>query len=192
MSTALEPRSTDLGDGIVSHRNGLEIQADLAFNAWRELVQNLLATTDRALWSLGDAWEYRDRFEKDYHHALAELAASSRLLAASGRVARAFKLERRRGQLSFELHEAVAPLDEAAQDAWLDETERQGWNRQQLQFAFVEQMPRQPVAAISVRVVEERYQRVLEAADRRDVDPKAWLIEAIDEKLARERALEAA
>lgn len=192
MTTALQARPTDLGDGIVSHRNGLEIQADLPFNAWRELVQNLLATTDRAVWSLGDAWEYRERFEKHYHQAIEELAASSRLLPAAGRVARVFPLERRRGQLSFELHEAVASLAQAEQDEWLDEVERQGWSRQQLQFAFAEQMPRVPVEALSLRVVDDRYQRVLEAADRRDVDPKTWLIEAIDEKLARERALEAA
>lgn len=192
MSTALETRPTDLGDGIVSHRNGLEIRADLPFNAWRELVQNLLATTDRAIWSLGDAWEYRTHFERDYHHAIEELAASSRILPVAGRVARVFPFERRRGQLTFELHEAVASLDPDEQDAWLDEVERQGWSRQQLTFAFAEQMPRVPVAAISLRVVEDRYARVLEAADRRDVDPKAWLIEAVDEKLARERALEAA
>lgn len=184
----------EISGGVVFHANGLEFMRELPFNEWRALVEKLLATTERGLWSLGDAWlEGQRLYAKDYHAALEELAGRSRMLQGAGRVSGAFELGRRRGQLTFELHEAVASLDQAEQDAWLDEVERQGWNRQQLQFAFVEQMPRQPVAALSVRVIEDRYQRVLEAADRRDVDPKAWLIEAIDEKLAREpTALEAA
>lgn len=183
----------EISGGVVFHANGLEFMRELPFNEWRALIEKLLATTERGLWSLGDAWnEGQARFGKDYHAALSELAGRSRMLQGAGRVAGAFELPRRRGQLSFELHEAVASLDAAAQDAWLDEVERQGWNRQQLQFAFAEQLPRRAIPALSLRVVDDRYQRVIEAADRRDVDPKAWLIEAIDEKLARERALAAA
>jgi hypothetical protein len=184
-TTAIEPRTTDLGDGIVSRRDGLEIIAELPFNDWRRLMERLLETSDRALWSLGDARAYGDRYARDYHEALDDLDGRSRLLVSSARVARAFEPERRRGQLSFEMHELVASHDVDEQERWLDEAERQGWNRRQMQFAFAEQLERVSVPAISLRAVGELHDLCVQAAARQGMEPKAWAMGVL-ERAARE------
>jgi hypothetical protein len=192
-SAAIALKATDLGDGIISRRDGLEITAELPFNDWRRLIERLLETTDRALWSLGDARAYGDRYAKDYHPAIEELDGRSRLITPAARVARTFTAERRRGQLTFEVHEVVAGIDEDAQEQWLDEAARQGWSHRQMQFAFIESMPRVPTHALSVRLVEAHYRIAIAAAARRNMDPKEWVLEAIREKRDREEPeLEAA
>jgi len=185
MSTDVERRTTDLGEGIVSRPNGLEITRELSFNEWKQVGERLLATVDRALFTLGDWRLYGERYAKDYHPAIEELDARSRFIAPSLRVSRAMPLERRRDQLSFDVHEVVAGLDEEAQDRWLDDAERQGWSRQQLQFEFDKDITRTPVAAISWRGVGELRELCMRAAARPpatvtielpgDVDPKEWV-----------------
>lgn len=177
----------ELRGRVVLTERGLQIETDLPFNEWRDLGRQLIGTTDRALWSLGDWWLYGARYAKDYHAALRELEAESRLVQIGARVAREYSHERRRvGQLSFELHAVVAREDETVQERWLDEAERQGWNREQLAFAFGNAIPRQPVAAISVRLVSDYHRLTLVAAERRSMDPRDWVLEAIREKAARE------
>lgn len=183
--TTLAERQEIVG-GVISRPTGLEIAHELPFNDWRRLVERLLETTDRALWSLGDAWLYGERFALDYHDALEKLEARSRMVGYSARVARAFTPERRRGQLSFEIHELLAGLDTPEQERWLNEVERHDWTRWQLQFAFAAEMPRQPVAALSIRLVEDYYRIAIEAAERRSMDPREWVLEAIREKRDRE------
>lgn len=183
-TTAIEPRS-ELGEGIVSRPDGLEITAELSFNEWKRLGERLLETTDRALWSLGDWRAYGRRFEKDYHDAIDAIDASSRQVTASRRVAESFGLERRRDQLSFEMHEIVVALPEAEQENWLDEAERQGWSRRQMQFAFVEKIARQSLPAISFRAVGELRELCVQAAERQGMDPKQWAMVVL-ERAARE------
>jgi hypothetical protein len=184
MSTLAE--RPEIVGGVVSRETGLEIQSELHFNEWKRIGERLLGTTDRALWSLGDWWLYGARYAKDYHDALQALEASSRFIPVAARVARAFEQERRRGQLTFDVHELVAGLPEPEQETWLDEVERQGWKRQQLQFAFSESIVRVPVLALSVKLVEEHYRIAIAAAERRGMDPKEWVLEAIREKRDRE------
>lgn len=166
---------------------GLQIETDLPFNEWRDLGRQLIGTTDRALWSLGDWWLYGARYAKDYHDALRELEAESRLVQIGARVARGYPHERRRvGQLSFEIHAVVAGEDAPVQERWLDEAERQGWNREQLAFAFSGAIPKAPPAALSVRLVSDYHRLALVAAERRSMDPRDWVLEAVREKAARE------
>jgi hypothetical protein len=184
--TTIAVRPADLGDGIISRRDGLEITVEMPFNEWKRLGERLLDTQDRALWSLGDWRVYGERYGKDYHAALEQLDALSRFIPACARVSRAFDPERRRGQLSFESHELVAGLPQLEQDRWLDDAQRQGWDRRQLQFAFAESMPRVPTPALSVRLVEAHYRIAIAAAEKRGMDPKEWVLEAIREKRDRE------
>jgi predicted GTPase len=171
---------------VTLHERGLAIDTELGFNEWRDLGLQLIGTTDRAMWSLGDWWNYgHGRFAKNYHDALRKLEAESRLVQVGARVARGFPAARRR-QLSFELHAVVADADEDDQDLWLDEVERQGWGREQLTLAFVNAIPREPVAALSVRLVSDYHRLALLAAERRNMDPKEWVLEAIREKASRE------
>jgi hypothetical protein len=179
-TTAIEPRTTDLGAGIVSRRDGLEITTELPFNDWRRLGERLLETADRALWSIGDWRVYGERFSRDYHPAIDELDARSRLIGASARVARSFPSERRRGQLSFEAHELVAGFDVPEQESWLDEFERQGWTRRQMQLALGEAFDRVPVPALSVRAVGELHDLCVRAAERRGMDPKEWAMGVLE------------
>lgn len=181
-----------LGDGIVSSATALEITVDLPFNEWRRLGERLLETTDRALWSIGDWREYGRRYEREYHDALEAIDSSSRLPAACARVARAFEPERRRGQLSFELHELVASLPRSEQDVWLDDAERQGWGRRQMQLELGEALERAPVAAISIRAVGELHELIVRAAQRRGLKPREWALLVLEEAARAELALEEA
>jgi hypothetical protein len=182
--TSIAERPEVVG-GVISRPNGLEIVRELSFNDWRRLMERLLETTDRAFWSLGDAWVYGERFAKDYHEALTELSESSRFTAWSARVSREFPLERRRDQLTFELHEEVTGLPASEQERWLDEAERHGWARRQMQLALGESLERVPVAALSLRAIGELHDLCVRAAERRGMDPKAWAIEVL-ERAARE------
>jgi hypothetical protein len=183
-------------EAVTLHEHGLTIETDLGFNEWRELGRQLIGTTDRALWSLGDWWNYgATKFAKDYHAALRELEAESRLVQIGARVARGFPTERRRGQLTFEIHAVVAGQDEADQERWLDEAERQGWNREQLAFAFGEAVEHVPIAAIGVRATGELHGMLMREAERRDMDPKALGPLALERglrEMARETIEEAA
>lgn len=189
--TQVAIKPTDLGDGIVSRRDGLEITADLSFNEWRRLMERLLETQDRALWSIGDGRLYGERFGKEYHEALDAMDSHSRSLQVGLRVARAFPAERRR-QLTFEMHEIVAGLDEDEQDQWLDDAERQGWSRRQMQFAFVESIARTPVPAISVKAVGELHALCLRAAEVKGMDPKQWALQVLERAARETLELEAA
>ncbi len=175
----------EIAGGVVSHANGLEIQTELGFNEWKRLMERLLKTTDRALWSLGDARLYGARFEKDYYDALVLIDASSKLVAPAVRVASAFSQERRREQLSFDFHAVVAGLEEPEQERWLNDAERQGWSARQMQLAFVDSIERVSVAAISVRAVGELHELCVRAADKRGMDPKEWALGVL-EQAARE------
>lgn len=179
MTTVAE--HSEVAPGVLSHANGLEITDEPTFNEWRRLGQILADTTDRALWSLGDWRLYGERFAKDYHAALAAIDDASRIAATAARVVRAFPLERRRGQLSFEMHELVAPLAEPDQERWLDDAERQGWKRRQLQLALGQALERVPQPALSLRLVDDHYRIAVAKAERRGMDPKDWLLEAIRE-----------
>ena len=53
MSTSALP---DLAGRVTLHERGLTIDTHLPFNDWRDLGRQLVGTTDRALWSLGDWW----------------------------------------------------------------------------------------------------------------------------------------
>ena len=185
MSTEL----AEIAGRVTLHERGLTIETDLPFNEWRRLGQQLVQTSDRALWSLGDWWLYGERFAKDYYEALRELEASSRLIRAGARVARAYTPDRRRGQVSFWLHAAVAGADLPEQDRWLDEAERQGWTHEQLTFAFFQSVERVPVAAITMRASGPLHDLLVSEADRRDMDPKALYPLALERGL-REMASE--
>ena len=190
MTTTLAVKATDLGDGIVLRRDGLEITTDLPFNEWRRLMELLLETNDRALWSIGDARLYGERYGKEYAEALDELDARSRALPTGMRVARSFSADRRR-QLSFEMHEVVAGLEEDEQERWLDDAERQGWSRRQLQFSYIDSIARAPVPAISVKAIGELHTLCVRAAEAKGMDPKEWALQVL-ERAAREALLEVA
>jgi len=176
----------DLAGRIEMHELGVTIDTHLPFNEWRDLVRQVLATTDRSLWTLGDLWLYgQEHYGRDYHAGLRELEAESRLMQIGARIARGYAPPRRRGQLSFELHAVVAGQEAAEQDRWLDEAERHGWNREQLAFAFAETIEHAPIAALSARVTGSLRELLLQEASRRDMDPK------IAHDIALERGLRA-
>ena len=134
---AEETTNTDgpeIAPGVVSRRDGLEIEGDLSFNQWRRLGEQLETTLDRALWSLADWRLYGLRYKMNYAHGVTRLDDVGR---GSVRVSKAFPPERRRG-LSFEMHKLLAGLPPAEQEHWLNEVERQGWSRTDLYRALAE------------------------------------------------------
>lgn len=183
--TIIEHRHPQLSDRVVSRPDGLEITGDLPINEWRRIGEALLAATDRALWSLGDWRLYGERYARDYHEVVVEFDTRSRMVRHAARVARGIPVERRRPGLSWEMHELVASLDEPEQERWLDEAERHGWTRQQLQFAFSEDLERARPPALSVRAIGELHDLCVRAAEIEGRDPRDWALGVL-ERAARE------
>lgn len=181
-------RNVSLGSpAALPSKTRLSFADGIAFNEWREIGENLERIADSSLWWVADWAAYGDRwYRKDYGPALEEIWARKSLQNLAS-VARQVETSRRREGLSFGHHACVAAYSPDEQDDWLDDAERQGWTvrelREELQRARggVVSLP-----ALSLRSVDEHYGIVVSAAEKRGMDPKDWLLEAIREKRDRE------
>jgi len=68
------PSTPEIAPGVVSRRDGLEIEGALSFNEWKRLGEQLESTLDRAQWSLADWRLYGLRFKMHYAHGLAHVS----------------------------------------------------------------------------------------------------------------------
>lgn len=177
---AMVVQGDELQPGVVSTPVSLEITADLGFNDWKRLGDQLESVSERALWNLGDWRAYGDRFESEYADGLAAIDRASETKRRAGWVARAFGAERRRLGLHFTHHEKVAALSEAEQDVWLNEAERQGWSTRELTDRLTDRRltgTRPP--ALSLRPVGDVVVRFQARAAALGVDPKDLALEVL-------------
>lgn len=109
---------------------GLEPKRPLHFEEW-EMLGQYLGDVHRGLqWALGDWLAYGENnqdWADKYQQAIEVTGLEYQTLANYRWVASRFELARRRTDLSWSHHAAVAGLEPARADAWLDQAVRNRW-----------------------------------------------------------------
>jgi N6-adenosine-specific RNA methylase IME4 len=88
------------------------------------LAKRLVAAEKHIQWALGNLWIYGERNYGDGQRLADEIGVNYKTVRNLAAVVRRFELSRRRDNLSFSHHEAVAALPAPEQDEWLDRAER--------------------------------------------------------------------
>lgn len=104
--------------------------ADMDRDVWLEVGRRLGSRAERDRWALGDWAHHGDRRYGDLTEAAAEIGISYSALRSLSSVARKVELYRRRHNLSWSHHEAVAPLPPEIGDELLDRAAAEGWSRE--------------------------------------------------------------
>lgn len=164
---------------------GIVIDEEIRFNDWRELVAELNEAGDQLLWARADAVAFglrklkRDPSWLIYRTMIEQLVAKGTLWNIAS-VARRVESSRRREDLSFSHHAEVAAFEPDEQEAWLADAVRHNWSVRELRDEIQRARDgRKPEPALSVRLVEDYYRIAVAKAERRGMDPKDWLLEAI-------------
>lgn len=115
-----------------------ELPGNLTYEAWAECGERLGRVGGAWQWWVGDWIAFGEaRFGERYAQALTavEVAIGQKdvqTLMNAAWVARKFAARRRRPSLSFSHHLAVAALDDADQETWLDRAERESLTSQDI------------------------------------------------------------
>jgi hypothetical protein len=123
MSTELATRSTLPG---LLREDGYDLPSDLTFERWLEVGQTLQQMERSVKWWLGDWWNYGVRCygemasQASKDHVEDATGYAYHTIENAGAVARKFENSRRRENLSWSHHDAVASLPPADADALLD------------------------------------------------------------------------
>jgi hypothetical protein len=190
MSTALETRqeTVDLGRSVRLSTTGLTMADSVTEGEWEVIGQKLQFNHNRAQWWLADwMWEGDYRFGNVYDAAEQitgyDRAYLQNLASVSGR------FSRRRENLSFGHHQAVAAFDEAQRERWLDLAEAERWSREQLREAIraSRQLPSRPapvVEQLRLTVEPDRAERWKAAAERAGSEFSDWARDVLDQAAA--------
>jgi hypothetical protein len=181
--------------GVVStSRVGVELAEDIRFNDWRDVLDAAIAFGDASVWVIADCVAFGMRKLKSdpswmiYATMIEERYRSRQSLYDLGYVARSVEISRRREILSFSHHREVASLPPDEQRAWLDDAISHNWSTRELreEIQRFRDRDKSPAPAFSLRLVDEHFRIATSAAERRGMDPKTWVLEAIREKALRE------
>lgn len=191
---ALRPVAADADEllpGVVSTPMALEITADLSFNDWKRLGEQLGAVNDRALWAAGDWRAYGEKFAADYGEGLAAIDRHDRRAFEARAVSIAYPPtpsgeEREVGQrmpgVSWTLHERIlrSVKDPSARETWLNEVKRHGWHKAELE----DRLSRGAIGgarppALSLRPVGDVVTRFQARAEALGVEPKELALEVL-------------
>ena len=123
-----------LPKGVVIGRTGLICSRELSPKEWEALGPTLMQLHTGVQWALG---EWGDQVVRRYGDG--KMAAMAKncgyaphTLQNYVSIVRKFEPSRRRENLSFSHHDAVAPLGPEKQDQWLDIAEKKGWSAKEL------------------------------------------------------------
>lgn len=115
-------------DGMISH-----INEPVPFEDWLEFGNKLWTVHNAIQWAIGDWVEYgKTHYGEKYSQALDITRYTEGTLYNFGYVARNIETSRRRENLSWTHHAAVASLEPDAQDTLLDIAESQQMGRDEL------------------------------------------------------------
>lgn len=114
---------------------GLLFEAEPAFTDWA-LLGRYLGSMQRVIpWLIGDWLNFGEATYHDlYAQAMDETGLEYGTLRNYKYVARAFPIERRRTDISYQHHADVASLPPDKQDAWLADAAREGWTVRDLRY----------------------------------------------------------
>jgi hypothetical protein len=102
---------------------------ELDLGQWAEVGRRIGSVGRNVQWVLGDWIAYGNtRFGERYSRAAKITGYDTQTLMNMVYVASHFSVSRRRENLSWSHHEALAALDPAEQDRWLDQAARHRWS----------------------------------------------------------------
>jgi len=102
---------------------------NMTFEEWMAAVGQIAQLRKASRFWLGDAIAFgENKYGEKYAQAIDETKFDYQTLANAVWVCKSIEPSRRRENLSFAHHEAVAKLEPAEQDQWLDEAARNKWS----------------------------------------------------------------
>jgi hypothetical protein len=169
-----------------STRTALFIRAQLPYEEWRQVGDQLLKVADSSAWWVGDWLLYGQReFADRYERAIAQTGFDYQTLRNYAWVASRFAPSRRRDTLSFSHHAELASLEPDDQDDWLRRAELHSWSRNKLRAALRQSgegarrfVSEPPIKLDVPRKRRELWQAAAEATGR-DLDE--WIEASLDE-----------
>ncbi len=131
----------DLPEGVTLTPTGAEFAPDLTLDEWSAIGPPLLLAARASLWWVGDWIRYAERRQdrpewgKKYLAAVELTGLAPNTLANAVWVSGEIETSRRRENLSWSHHRAVAPLDIDAQEAVLTAAAAHQWTRNDIRNA---------------------------------------------------------
>lgn len=119
----------NFGPRSLATKRGLTLAEDLSFAAWLDIGRRLFKLVDASGWWVGDwlfhgQWQYGKKYLEAGEATGFDVGSLRNMSYVAGR----FDLSRRRDNLSFSHHEAVASLKPAEADDLLEQAEAQSWS----------------------------------------------------------------
>lgn len=118
---------------------GLISRPGAPLDEWMDVGARVFAMGNGASWAIGDWYLYperRNEYGEKYAEAILETRRSYSTLRNCVSIAKAFELSRRRDNLGWAHHAAVAALDEPQQEFFLDLAIEHRWTLQELREAI--------------------------------------------------------
>jgi hypothetical protein len=111
----------------------LQLRPDVSFDEWMAAGEKIYRVRQACHWWIGDWLIHGEAaYGEAYSQAIDDTKFAYYTLAHDKFVASRFEVCRRRQNLSWSHHEAVAGLSPAEQDKWLNRAEKHGWTRDEL------------------------------------------------------------
>jgi hypothetical protein len=146
----LEPKSrlTRSLDELVRYEQfELVIMQDLELDEYEVLLRTLGSMAKGHQWWIGDALEYGEgRYGPDVFQVAGEAGLEEHTLVNYRWVASRVAPSRRRDDLSYTHHEAVARLDESQQEAMLETAATEKWSTREMREAVAIKFPQARLA----------------------------------------------
>ncbi len=187
-------KASILGQNVKPSETGLKLREGMSHEEWLDVGRRIARFSNSLQWWLAEWLIFGDsHWATAYGDAAGvtgyEVVTLHKIASVAGRV----EFWRRRANLSFAHHDAVAALDAEAQDAWLTRADAEGMSVMTLREEIRGQRTiegRARLVGIVVRftIPPERQQRWQQAAGSEPLEQ--WAARVLDE--AAERALVAA
>ena len=173
------PQASD----ITAAKTGLRFNSDTSYEIWKAVGAKLAARTSSACWWLGDWLLFGERNYLRYRDAIDATGLDYQTLRNYAAVARRFSLYRRRDNLSFQHHAAVASLADGEQERWLDLAASKHWSlhtlRSQIRDAHALES-RASHRVVRFRIDATREERWRTTASEKGVSLQQWIVETLD------------
>jgi hypothetical protein len=123
---------------------GIVFKSAVVFEAWESLGLTLSHIERGVRWSLGDWFLYgqgRPEWQQQLSQALSATGFNFHTLEVCRWVSSRIDQPRRRDDLSWSHHEAVARLDPEQQERWMDRAIGEGWSYRELRERIGAEVP---------------------------------------------------
>lgn len=121
---------------VTTTSTSLDFKEEPTFDEWKHILAFKLAMRDSCQWWIGDLLNFGERkYGEAYAQAIEITGNEYKTLANAASVCARFEFSRRRENLSYGHHEAVAYIDHRDGDRLLIQAERENWTRQDLRDA---------------------------------------------------------